>query len=180
MAHRNRLQREEDLALTERLYLKGFTFRGIAKAIEAEHGRRLTPKTVWSDVQKLIRAYRDDHALEVDRARAVELARINKLERTYWEAWEKSLLETKRTKTSTRTGGDATAEVQRIERLGDPRYLEGVRWCIERRCKLLGVDAPEKHEHSHQVITVKDPEGWGDGEYQAPPEADEADPAGGA
>lgn len=170
---RNKLQREHDLGLIERLYLRGYSFRAIARELEAQHGRRLNPKTVWKEVQRLIDAYRENHALEVDRARAVELARINKLERTYWDAWEKSLLEAKRTKTSTKSGGDSTAEVQRIERLGDPRYLDGVQWCIERRCKLLGVDAPEKHEHRHQVIRIKDPEGWGEGEYEDPPELED-------
>lgn len=30
------------------------------------------------------------------------------------------------------------------EQLGDPRYLQIVSWCIERTCKLLGLDAPTK------------------------------------
>ena len=29
---------------------------------------------------------------------------------------------------------------------GDPRFLAGVQWCIERRCKIIGIDAPTKSE----------------------------------
>lgn len=28
--------------------------------------------------------------------------------------------------------------------MGDPRYLAGVQWCIEIRCKLLGIEAPKR------------------------------------
>ncbi|MHC4984512.1 MAG: hypothetical protein ACYTF6_15275, partial [Planctomycetota bacterium] len=31
---------------------------------------------------------------------------------------------------------------------GDPRFLAGVQWCIERRCKILGLDAPTKAQAS--------------------------------
>ena len=29
---------------------------------------------------------------------------------------------------------------------GEPRFLQGVHGCIERRCKILGLDAPRKQE----------------------------------
>ncbi len=38
------------------------------------------------------------------------------------------------------------------ERLGDPRYLLGVDRCIERRCRILGLEAPMK-------IAQTDPQG---------------------
>ena len=49
---------------------------------------------------------------------------------------------------------------------------------MDQLAKLRGYNAPEMHEHKHKVISVKDPEGWGEGEYEASHESDEADPAG--
>lgn len=31
-----------------------------------------------------------------------------------------------------------------VKTCGDTKFLAGVQWCIERRCKLLGLDAPSK------------------------------------
>lgn len=40
--------------------------------------------------------------------------------------------------------------VEKVELLeardGDPRFLEGIRKCIQDRCKLLGIQAPERLE----------------------------------
>jgi hypothetical protein len=76
----------------------------------------------------------------------------DELERTYWEAWQLSL-----------------------HRDGNPAYLEGVFRCIDRRCKLLGLDAPNRHEifgsgGSPVVTTVV-------GEVPAVTEDDEPAPA---
>jgi len=93
--------------------------------------------------------------------KARELAKIDALERTYWAAWERSCQEARRkslrargTITKSVTDADGTTRfVQETpaeqvltteDKVGDKRYLEGVQWCIERRCKILGVDAPLK------------------------------------
>ena len=114
---------------------------------------------------------------DIDKAKAKELAKVDKLERTYWEAWERSLEALERR--STRMSGTITKEVDApdgskrfvqetptqqafttVERLGDSRYLQGVQWCIERRCKILGIDAPEKHnlssDHTFHVVHDQD------------------------
>ena len=50
------------------------------------------------------------------------------------------------------------------ERTGDPRYLDGVMRCIERRCHLLGLDAPAKLDLGQGGIHVYLPDnGRGDG-----------------
>ncbi len=70
--------------------------------------------------------------VNINEAKAKELARVDHLEREYWEAWERSVGE-HRTKTL------KTEEIN-----GDPRYLSGIQWCINKRCELLGLDAPSK------------------------------------
>lgn len=46
-------------------------------------------------------------------------------------------------------GGSQPLDVKKVakkwvEACGDPRYLAGVQWCIDKRCKLLGLDAPTR------------------------------------
>ena len=44
---------------------------------------------------------------------------------------------------------------------------------MDQLAKLKGYNAPELHEHKHKVLTVKDPEGWGEGEYEDPPKPED-------
>jgi hypothetical protein len=88
---------------------------------------------------------------DFDQAITEELARIDQLEREAWGEWERSKTvreKSKTTKAQRQKGDESTAQLEREGRLGDPRYLERVAWCIERRIKLLGLDAPERRELS--------------------------------
>ena len=52
------------------------------------------------------------------------------------------------------TEGAILKEVTRIQKwelIGDHRFLEGVQWCINKRCELLGLDAPLQLQHSGQI-----------------------------
>jgi hypothetical protein len=85
-----------------------------------------------------------------------ELARLDALERTYWLAWERSTkdAETRTAKTvETDWPGKAgnrdkasrkEASKREVGKVGDPRYLDGVYRCINRRIELLGLDAPKR------------------------------------
>jgi len=37
--------------------------------------------------------------------------------------------------------------VVKFDSAGDPRFLTGVQWCVEQRCKMLGLLAAVKNEH---------------------------------
>lgn len=73
---------------------------------------------------------------------ARELAKINQIEATYWEAWERSCGTRTRTVAEERRGR-ADAIVERIvceDGCSRASFLAGVQWCIDRRCKLLCLD----------------------------------------
>ena len=87
---------------------------------------------------------------DFDALKAQELAKIDAVEREYWLAWERS----KRTKkyrcrraaksirrraNHALKGGDAQRRAS-----GQPGILAGVLTCIERRCSILGLDAPKR------------------------------------
>lgn len=73
------------------------------------------------------------------------MARIDRLEREYWSAWEASKKEQQTSTTEQTTDADGErlkAAIRKTEKTGDPRYLAGVERCIEQRAKILGLHAP--------------------------------------
>jgi len=127
-----------------KMYLRGELQADIAK------DTGLTESMVSRDLKALQDEWRASSLIDIDEAKAKELARIDELERTYWQAWARSQedAEIERTKVT-----DGLKEGKRYEagketkgQVGDPRFLQGVQWCIERRCKVIGIDAPTKQE----------------------------------
>lgn len=102
------------------------------------------------DLDAVRKAWRESAVRDFDEDVNRELDRIDLLERTYWEAWERSRSERTRSRTKRRTGAAPSdeASVEKEQRDGNPAFLDGVMSCIDKRCKLLGLDAPVKHDHS--------------------------------
>jgi hypothetical protein len=85
--------------------------------------------------------------MDLDAVKAKELAKLDRLELTYWRAWERSC-STREIRSVTKKGEAGTSMLRTEGRDGNPKFLEGVHKCIERRCVLLGLDAPAKKEVS--------------------------------
>ena len=134
---RNATQIAHDRREIARLYLR-------ERLTQAEIGDRLgmTRQMVTYDLRALRREWLDAGLMDLTEHKARELAKTNELERTYWAAWEQSQ-EVRTTSTTGQTsGGVAHAQIRKETREGNPAFLAGVQWCIDRRCKLLGLDAP--------------------------------------
>jgi len=132
-------QIRKDRAGIARLYLEGWT--------QAEIGGKLglSRQQVGYDLEAIRREWLESSLLDFNAKKAEELARIDKLEREYWSAWEASKKERQTTTTEQTTDAEGErlrAGIRTTEQTGDPRYLAGVERCIERRCKLLGLDSP--------------------------------------
>lgn len=98
------------------LYLAG----NIQTEIASELG--VDQATISRDLTALQKLWSEQALRDLGEAKAEQLAKIDKLEREYWEAWVKSQNEQKDP--------------------GDPRFLDGVQWCVEQRCKVLGLNSP--------------------------------------
>ena len=126
------------------LYLRGMSQQTIA--VDLDIGQA----TVSRDLSALQKAWQASALVDVDEAKARELARIDELERTYWLEWEASKHDKEATATKKVKAGEGSerleATVRKEQRLGDPRYLAGVQWCITRRCEIMGIDAPKRSE----------------------------------
>jgi hypothetical protein len=72
------------------------------------------------------------------------------LEETYWAAWQRSIQEKTKTRTS-KTGDTNSASIEKETLLGDPRFLQGVERCVDMRAKILGTYAPVKMDSSVSV-----------------------------
>lgn len=150
---RTKVQRERDLADIAQMYLQGKTQVEIAEKLE------ISQQQVSYDLKILQDRWRKAALRDLDTAKAEQLAKIDELEREYWRAWEESKETYESSVTEKVTAGETSrlkAYLRKEDRVGDPRYLAGVQWCIERRCKLLGLDAPEQVRSKLQIEYVND------------------------
>lgn len=121
-------------------YLRGATQADIAAALGIDRS------TVSRDLAAVRAQWLAASVRDFDAQRAEELAKIDAVEREFWAAYERSKVTKEITLTEKRDGERASthARVQREPRDGSAVYLDGVLRCIERRCRLLGLDAPER------------------------------------
>lgn len=121
------------------LYLQGWLQVDIA----AELG--INQSTVSRDLKALHKVWLKAALLDFNEAKARELAKVDRLEREYWRAWQRSCEDAE----TMRQEGDASGVDKIVKtakgQAGDPRFLSGVQWCIEKRCKILGIEAAQKH-----------------------------------
>ena len=143
MARRHPVQREKDLEDIAHRYLMLHEPQAVIAA-----ALNVCQATISKDIKTLIGRWQKSALIDMNEHRAAELARINRLELEYWNAWETSKRDKESTLAEKVTGTDTrTKAVKRAEgQVGNPSFLAGIERCIERRCKLLGLDAPEQRE----------------------------------
>ena len=135
---RNKKQREAHLAEVATLYLTGQRQDKIAEYLED------SPAQITYDLNELQKRWRASAVANIGEAKGKELAKLDELERVYWDAWARSKQPKEKTRTG-RTDGERaviTAFMETEQRDGNPAFLDGVFKCIDRRCKILGLDAP--------------------------------------
>lgn len=149
-AKRTAGQREIDLLFIQERYARGDSQRSIAAELSATRPYRLTHQTIGNDIEELLSRWRQTMVEKIDELQAAELLRINTIEREAWDAWERSKHKKEKTLSEQKTGDKAgqRAQITREDQIGDPRFLEHVRWCITKRCEILGLNAPCRVEHT--------------------------------
>jgi hypothetical protein len=142
---RSALERERDLRRTAALYLRGLTQEEIAQRLQVSR------QQISYDLKVLQRRWQASTLADFNGKKAAELAKVDELERTYWEAWERSCSAREVTTQERTQGGDGhtdearlKAGVRKEQRDGNAEFLRGVERCIELRCKILGAFAAVK------------------------------------
>ncbi len=147
-AARNDAERARDAELIGRLYLQGFSQAEIGKQVN------VSQPTVSRAIRDLQPIWLASAGQNIAEAKGRELARLDALELEYWHAWRRSQ-QTFHKRSIKRAGlgagGDAgqgatESKIEDEDRIGDPRFLDGILDCIRRRCDILGVDAPKRQE----------------------------------
>jgi predicted transcriptional regulator len=121
----------------------------------------ISQATVSRDLTAIQKEWAQARINDIDERKRVELAKIDNLELEYWEGWKRSQesvkTETQKMQGSARqpkageerndTAPDKLEKINRVEsQIGDPRFLAGIQSCINKRCELLGLNAPTKTE----------------------------------
>lgn len=132
----NYTERREQVA---RLYLEGRTQNELA----ARFG--VNQSTISRDLEAIRKQWQEQALRHFDQIKSRELARIDRLEREYWEAWEESKADAETMKQFGTMDNEAgkikavRAEKTAKGQSGNPSFLSGVQWCIEQRLKIFGV-----------------------------------------
>lgn len=130
-------QREAHLLTISDLYLTGRSQSYIAGVIGCSQPQ------VSGYLKKLYKLWQKEATANIDQRKAIELARLDKVEAEAWGAWQRSQQDAE-TDTTTTFNGQTTTTFKREGQTGDPRFLEVVSKCIMQRCKIIGVEAPQK------------------------------------
>ena len=124
------LQRRQQVA---ELALQGLSQTAIAKQLGVAQG------TIAGDLNVIRRQWRESAIRDFDQARAVELQKLDLIEREAWAAWQRSQ---KPQQSAVFTGEVPGSDSRKslANRYGDARFLEQVNKCIAQRRALLGLD----------------------------------------
>jgi hypothetical protein len=146
---RKKAQREKDLTLIAEWYCRGETQEWMAvelARLRKSIGYRVSRQTISRDLKEIRSRWLESSVRDFDEAKAEELAKIDHLEREAWAEYLRSKEVQKKSVHKTVQGDKSLheAKLEELNRVGDVRFLQVVERCIDRRCKLLGLDAPVK------------------------------------
>ena len=107
----------------------------------------LTRRTVQAELVAIRDDWKGRTQIDFESAIAQQLDRVDLVEKYAFEGWERSLTrKTVETKQAVRTvNGQVDRATLRAETgNGDPAFLARMSWCIEQRCRILGLEKPRE------------------------------------
>jgi len=142
------IQLERDRREIARLYLRG--------ELQSEIGDKLglSQQTISNDLKVIQEQWKVDRGDDINERKNIELAKIDALEIEYWSAWIESLKD-EQTKKAIKAGDKEIRQEMIVKgQSGNPAFLRGIEWCINKRCDLLGLDAPKKLENMNYDMSI--------------------------
>ena len=122
-----------------------------AKCINPDTKNPWSIKTIHEDLEALTALWRENSLRDITIVKAEELAKLDRLEREAWIAWDRSVGKhhTRTTKTGrvdrdgiVITEPEVTVKADTLD--GDPRFMAIILDCQKRRSELMGLNAPQK------------------------------------
>jgi len=137
------------------LYLKGYRQNTICNKLE------ISQTTVSKYLKEAINDWKLESLNNIDEKIEAELARINMLEVTAWESFQRSTenkQKTVRRQKRTQRGEETDGSIQEEQLIGDPRFLSIIQWCITKRVELMGLIMPQENKHVVIIAPEKNDE----------------------
>lgn len=158
-------QRNLRMDIIAPLFKRGYSYRNIREEVMSRLDLdTYSLKTVKSDIDALLKEWRELRIANIDLSIQLELQRIDDLIKEAWDAWDKSKEDYERKSDSQDVAiemegceedGDgkiipvrARQKRESVRSFGDPRYLDIINKLLIERRKLLGLYAPEKQNVS--------------------------------
>ena len=124
------------------MYLRGMAQFKIAEAVG------ISTAQVSQDLKKLTQQWQETINIDIDKIKARELAKIDALEKEYYDGWLRSCdVKTKKMGKKKSAGSGREEKEQTLteeQMIGDPRFLEGVLKCIAKREEIFGYSSAKK------------------------------------
>lgn len=156
------------MVIVAQLYKRGWSVQKIAEEVRTRMNTTCSTRTIWNDIQDLLKEWQQTRVQDVDARLQLELERIDDCVAELWEQWDKSKEDwvrehNKRIGVPVEAGGGGDSEqttIQTVRRenltenivgLGNPAYMAEIRQQLMERRKLLGLYAATKTE-----VTGKD------------------------
>lgn len=114
--------------------------QGVSRKEMAERNA-VSVGTIHNDIKAIRQNWIESPIYQYHIVKTRELERIDRIEAAAWEAWEQSCQDEEMTRVTT-DGEKQKAERMSRKRAGDPRFLDRITWCVNKRCEILGLDQP--------------------------------------
>lgn len=132
---RNKGQREKDRKLISELFVKGYSLRKMAEAIStARKEYNISHVQVKDDLDLILNEWKETTFKNIEEKQLIEIQKLNKVEFEAWNAYEESR---------------------------SARFLEIVLKCIEKRCRIFGIEETPESYTERQIIVVTLPDDGG-------------------
>lgn len=158
---RTKGQRTADRSIIAGLIIEGKKIHEIRDHINDLRDYDLSMTSIYKDMKLVQKQWVEEYLSDINTAKAKELARIDRIEKEAWRAWDESKRDIKKTEKerieNEQIGKNeqpfhkhrkVRAKTTQTERDADKEFMKIVQWCVETRCKILGINAPQRYDIS--------------------------------
>ncbi|MCL1933490.1 MAG: hypothetical protein FWF53_06755 [Candidatus Azobacteroides sp.] len=136
---RDKVVREKQKELVCRYRAKSYSFREIAETVSKETAVKISHVTAFNDYMQALEEAKKQAEKTAAYGLISEIEKLDRLEHQYWIAWDKSLGSSSKKKIrKNEMQLRNEMQLEEVEQNGEVAFLNGIKACIELRCKMMG------------------------------------------
>lgn len=132
---RTKGQIEKDSVRVSELFVKGYSLRSISKQLSSERKYTIGHCQIKKDLDKVLAEWKSTAFKNIEDKQLIEIKKLNRVEFEAWNAYDENK---------------------------SARFLEIVLKCIEKRCRIFGIEETPESYTERQIIIVTLPDDDGD------------------